>query len=107
MHLALANEGESCFVVARICRSQGTKGACMGKLICVRQGDRHRQPRHRAQKEREGWRPRKSFVCVALDQGVYKCSGGCLWIGIESTIIIESSAMKLISNATVIAHFIM
>jgi hypothetical protein len=41
------------------------------------------------------------FVCVALDQGVYKCSGGCLWIGIESTIVIESSAMKLISNATV------
>jgi hypothetical protein len=72
VHLALANEGESCFVVARTCRSQGTKGACMAKPICVRQGDRHPQPRHQAQKEREDWRPRKSFACVALDQGVYK-----------------------------------
>jgi hypothetical protein len=90
VHLALANEGESGFAGSRTCRSQDTKGACMGKPICVRQGDGHRQPRHRAQKERKDWRPRKSFVCVALDQGVYKCSGGCLWIEIESTIIIES-----------------
>jgi hypothetical protein len=52
--LVLANEGESRFAGSRTCRSQDTKGACMDKPICVWGGGRHRQPRYRALKEREG-----------------------------------------------------
>jgi hypothetical protein len=47
----------------------------------VREGGRHRQPRHQARKKRENQRLRKSRFCIALNRGDYISNGGWLWMG--------------------------
>ena len=94
MPLAPANERESCFAGSRICCSQDTKEACLGRPICVPKGGRHGQPRHRARKEREDQILRKSCVCVALNRGDHRSNGGWLWKA-NIDVFTESELLKV------------
>jgi hypothetical protein len=78
MPVALVNEGESCFAGSRTYRSQDIKGTYTNTPICIQKGGRHCQPIHRARKKGEGWRPRKSYICVAIKAKAL--DRGCLGI---------------------------